>query len=102
MLLSMAEIVDKYTILRLKKEHGLPIAEDLSLYESAVGDLDYSELYSINRMMWILEEFVSGELDLGRVGAFYLALRFLTVKRVEAKNRIARQFNEAIEVKGYR
>ena len=101
MKISVAEIADKYTILLLKQEAGLIVHEDVQEYEKALQGVDWQELYAINQQMWDHEEIISTTTDLNSIGEHYLALRSLTLKRVAAKNKIAVQYGEHLEVKGY-
>ena len=99
----LADVADRYTILLLKLEHGLKVQEDLGPYIELLDwyAVDYTELMRINRRMWDLENEITAERDLARIGALYLALRKMTVKRVEAKNRIAQSVNQPQEAKNY-
>lgn len=99
----LADVADRYTILLLKMEHGLKVQEDLGPYIELLDwyGIDSTELLTINRRMWDLEDEITDELDMTRVGYLYLALRKMTVKRVEAKNRIALLVNQPQEAKNY-
>ncbi len=98
---SIADIADKYTILRLKKVYGLDVEENLDEYECELMGVDFSELSQINRIMWHIEELISVEKDLRNVGNYCLDLRFLNLKRVEAKNKISENHGEHLERKSY-
>ena len=101
MKLTQAELADRYTILCLKREHGLPVEEDVSQYAAELMQVDCSELLTVNRRMWELEDQISQTTDLAEIGALYLELRAWTLQRVAAKNRIAERCGEPREVKGY-
>jgi hypothetical protein len=98
----MAVLADKFTILTLKLERGLDVKDEWNAYREAVGDLDVDELMNINLQMWNLEELISVETDLAKIGAYYLALRGMTAQRIAAKNAIAKRYGEYLEVKDYR
>jgi hypothetical protein len=100
MKMTTAEVADKYTILCLKQMAGLPVG-DLHEYTKALENIDFTELFKINREMWDLEDRITQETNLEMIGIHYLALRDLTQQRVIAKNKIALQCGEHFEVKGY-
>ena len=98
---NLAETVDKLTILEIKKAHGLPVDQELEAYRLDCQGIDSSELAKINQVCWDLEELVSQESDLSKLGAYCLALRYMTSKRIEAKNRISSKLNQPQEQKSY-
>ena len=95
--MSVAEEIDTFTILRIKKEHGLNVVIPANSFKAE----EYSELYRINKMMWELEDLISKESDFAKIGILYLALRYLTNCRVKEKNQISSKHNEPIELKDY-
>ena len=97
----LADITDRYTILLLKQQHGIRIEEPLDVYKLACQNVDCQELLEINSLMWEIEEKISHATSLEAIGVMYLALRGLTRRRVEAKNRIAAKCHEPLEAKSY-
>lgn len=97
----MAELADRYTILKIKCDHGVVINEDLLRYESELRGIDTNELHKINLVMWYLEELISDTSDPYMIGVIYLVLRSLTKKRVQAKNKISKACGDPQEVKSY-
>lgn len=98
-----ADLADRYTILLIKQEHNLDVAEELAAVATEVVALaiDFSELLQINRIMWRLEELASRERDLECLGVFHLALRQMTLARTKAKNDIAYIHGGFRELKDY-
>ncbi len=98
---SISEIADRYTILFLKRKHGIPVDENLTEYETVLQNVDYHNLYAINQIIWTIEEMITIETDLCKIGVFYLALRWANSRRVEAKNEIAKKHGGFVERKKY-
>ena len=105
---SLAEIADKYTILKRKSEHGLNVVNELKEYTDALsahqkklGNVDCSELRRINTLMWEIEQQIGQEDSLREIGRYCLALRTLNSERVKAKNRITNEFGGRQEKKSY-
>lgn len=98
-----ADLVDRYTILLLKQEHGQDhIAELAEIKNGGKPDgIDYSLLLQINRLMWNIEEKISSTTDIAMLGAYCLSLRHLNMLRIVAKNVIASGCEEPTEVKSY-
>lgn len=102
MKMPVADVVDRYTILLIKKSHGLKVPdEELEAYRVESCDHDYMELLNINRQMWDLEELITKTQDPFEVGLMYWNLRDLTKLRVEAKNRISERCGQHLELKSY-
>jgi len=101
MKMPIAEVADRYTILLIKKEHGLNVDEDLEQYKSALRGVHTLSLYIINKAMWVLEDAISVECNMASIGATYLELRKLTLERTTAKNKIAAEHGGPIERKNY-
>jgi hypothetical protein len=60
---SVGDFLDRLSILRIKQEHGLDVAEELSQYEKSLDQFDvigfdhYMSLFlSINSRLWMLED----------------------------------------------
>lgn len=97
----ISEMADRYTVLRIKFEHGLDTYKQMMEYSKSLQAIDTNELYEVNLKMWRLEEMISDEKDIEKIGAYYLALRWMSHKRLEAKNKIAEICNEYKELKKY-
>lgn len=98
----IADVVDRYTILLIKQEHGLNVTDaELEEYCLVSSGYNFVDLLNINSQMWDLEEQISKTRSLTEIGRLYVELRRLTKRRVEAKNRIAFLCNEPREVKSY-
>ena len=97
----LADLVDRYTILLIKQQKGLRVEEPIDEYKRACLDAPCQELMEINSLMWEIEERISRATDIEAIGIMYLALRGLTKRRVDAKNRIAARCHEPLEVKSY-
>jgi hypothetical protein len=101
---SIADIADRYTILCIKVNHGSCsslIHKVVLECEEELKGVDISRLLSVNETMWGLEEEISIETDLRRIGVLCLTLRMFNLKRIEAKNKIARDHGEVEERKSY-
>ncbi len=96
----ISEVADRYTILAIKKHNGMNV-EIPDAYVTELIGVDVSELYKINATMFRLEDMIKVEESVEKVGAFYLALRWMSHKRMLEKNRIAEQFGQTKEVKNY-
>lgn len=102
----IAELADKYTILMIKREHAFEVEDEmLSLSQQVPQSLNWigmRELFKINSKMWDLEEEITANVeDLETVGRLYLELRELSLQRVDAKNKIAREHGEPEEDRKY-
>ncbi len=101
---SPAEVIDRYTILLLKYQNGINVEKELAPYLEAV--VDYAEMYSdrlydINSRMWELEDRITEEGNLKKVGALYMQLRDLTLQRMEVKNEITKKYGGFKEKKNF-
>lgn len=102
----ISEVADKFTVALIKLREGLPtekIVEDYRrvLAKSKVSEEIVDELYEINYKMWRLEELITEEVALDKIGAYYLALRWMSHKRTEKKNEIADKYGGHREYKRY-
>ncbi len=99
----IAELADRYTILQLKRNHGLDVEEELEEATAALAfvDIDTDPLYRINKQMWYLEENITACKDVGMIGYFYGKLRALGILRMLAKNDIAEKHGGHLERKSY-
>jgi len=100
----LPEIVDRYTIVRLKSERlgAGEVAEELLAYERAIGEFRdrgveirqewLDRLYELNGQIWDLEHDIrkgmEGELGLEEVGRRAIAIRGINKLRVGVKNQI--------------
>ena len=98
---SYGEITDKYTILLIKQRNGLVVSDELEEIGKVTKDIDYDELYEINTKCWRLEEMISEERNLEKIGAYHLALLWLGHKRTTEKNRITEKYGGHTEQKKY-
>ena len=101
--MTKAEVVDRYTILRLKKEHGLDVAKELNAFEKEIKDVPdtfVERLYEVNSYMWSIEDMAElGGEGLEDMGRLFHKQRELNKTRVKIKNEIARHFKEVEEQK---
>ena len=101
--MKIAEIVDRYIILRLKGEHGLDVSKELKAFENEIKDVPeelLQKLYEINARMWEIEDMAElGGDGLEDMGRLFHKQRELNKTRVAIKNEIARYFKEVEEQK---
>ena len=106
------DIIDRYSILQLRIEHGDEIAKnEIALYQTEVDKLInnerilflYKELYHANASIWNLESNLRqgnlGNIPLEEVGKTALEIRNINRQRVAAKNAINQFFGRAIDHK---
>jgi len=107
MKISPADIIDRLTIVKLKKERiGDPaLTSELYAYEKAVQELNNNgtkikqewidELYSINGREWDLLEMMHEEKknggDYGKIGRIYIETEKVNKMRAELKNKIVEE-----------
>jgi len=99
----IADVADRWTILCLKHEHGQTVILELERYGEELGkhNVDCAELSQINEWMWEIEDKITAATGYYEIGRLYKKLRDLTLKRVAAKNAIAREHGGVIEEKTY-
>lgn len=89
--LSPLELADRYSILLIKKMHGLDCGKELKELRKEMQHIS-SELLAkfvgINRQMWDLEDRITASQDLTEIGRLYLQLRGLTKERAELKREL--------------
>ena len=107
MYVSLADLLDRLSIVRLKRKHGVLCDEEHSLLEREIGVacerasltceavVSYADdLQKINERIWDLESAIrlgkEGQLGLEEVGRRALAIRDLNRERIEVKNRLVR------------
>ena len=99
----IAEIVDRYTILRLKSEHGLDVEKPLKAFKKiamTAPEALVQKLYEINAQMWEIEDMAElGGEGLEDMGRMFHKQRELNKARVAVKNEIAQHFKEEMELK---
>jgi|SRR3989338_7967878 len=102
--ISLPEIIDRITILKLKIENGgADFKEELEEYQKALKEFEdrgvkinpewINELYERNKYQWGLESSLrklkEKKEDLKEMGKLYIELQISNKKRVAIKNRIA-------------
>lgn len=109
--ISLADLIDRYTILRLKLEHldqgqketELFLRREFSAYEKAIDEYRgkgmfvkqewLDELYTINSSCWNLEAEIrqgkDGTLGLAEVGRRAILMRDTNARRIAVKNLVA-------------
>ncbi len=99
--MSLPEAVDRYTVMRLRKENNVP--HELEKYEPVTGIVDkelIEELYKVNKTMWPLHEHV---MRLPNDGAGKVAKYLLKLngERSDIKAKIAEKYGGFKEKKTY-
>ncbi len=94
--IEIKEIVDRYTILRLKQIHFQDVEKELNAIKAAMPkNVDPSlvkELQRANAMVWDLE---------AQVGKLAIEIRTWNTKRTEIKNKIAAKYGGHKDTKQY-
>lgn len=107
----LSEILDRYTITKLKSERtSEDVSDELQTYKSEVENPDYSEksseiasfvdrLYGINGELWDTEKDIRKGVDmpLEKVGRLALKVRDLNRKRNEIKAEVVDTFSEGFK-----
>lgn len=92
----IGDLVDRYTVLVLKLEHGLKVRQELDKYLDEIppnlSKDKIKELYQVNKRIWDLE---------AKIGKLALEVRSLNSLRTEKKNEIAALYNEFLDQKTY-
>lgn len=104
MQMKLAEVADKYTILMIKSQKGLPVSyAELEEYQKECVDNNVvvHTLHAINIGIWHVESQITKEESLEKIGELYLKLRRLNHDRITEKNRISKEYNEPLELKQY-
>jgi CRISPR/Cas system-associated protein Cas7 (RAMP superfamily) len=104
MKMPIADVADKCTILLIKILHGLDVSiRELGVYleECKENNINIDCLHIINRNIWMIEEDITKETKLEKIGKLYLELRTLNMLRVNEKNKIAKEHSEPMELKKY-
>ena len=113
----ISEVIDRYTILRLKIKH-FPTSKELlnqfNIYklevDKCLADLGKDErrtaksliqrLYCINEIVWNLEANLSNIFEegssLAKAGRVAIKIRIHNGRRIQVKNKIGRLFNQEI------
>ena len=111
MKMPLSEILDRYTITKLKSERtSEDVSVELQTYKSEVENPDYSEksseiasfvdrLYGINGELWDTEKDIRKGVDmpLEKVGRLALKVRDLNRKRNEIKAEVVDTFSEGFK-----
>lgn len=103
--MQLSEIVDRYTVFRLRNENGMNCPEELKEYEDAVDDLRIDKnlverLYEANKAMWPLHHDVM-ESENEVAGKIAKRLLLLNGVRSEIKAEIAKKYGGFEEHKTY-
>jgi hypothetical protein len=113
---SLGDIIDKYTILLIKKSKNLDVDNELEEFEKeklfSLGQLltNGSEIFSyfrqllrINKIQWEFEDQISNCMDRKDIGNLFLKIKAQNKLRVETKNKINELDGESfIEKKHYK
>ena len=111
MKMPLSEILDRYTITRLKSERtNEDVSDELQTYKREVDNPDYSEksteiasfidrLYVINGKLWDTEKDIRKGIDmpLEKVGRLALKVRDLNRKRTQIKAEVVDAFSEGFK-----
>ena len=111
MKMPLSEILDRYTITKLKSERtNEDVSDELRTYKREIENPDYVEksnqivsfiqrLYSINGQLWDTEKDIRNGVDmpLEEVGKLALIVRDLNCKRNEIKAEIVGAFSEGFK-----
>ena len=111
MKMPLSEILDRYTITKLKSERtSEDVSDELQTYKSEVENPDYSEksseiasfvdrLYGFNGELWDTEKDIRKGVDmpLEKVGRLALKVRDLNRKRNEIKAEVVDTFSEGFK-----
>ena len=111
MQMPLSEILDRYTITKLKSERtNENVSEELSTYETEIHNPDYDQkssqiasfidrLYKINGELWDTEGDIRNgvKLPLEEIGKLALKVRDLNCKRNEIKAEIVDTFSEGFK-----
>ena len=111
MKMPLSEILDRYTITKLKSERtNEDVSDELQTYKREVDNPDYSEksteiasfidrLYVINGKLWDTEKDIRKGVDmpLEKVGRLALKVRDLNRKRNEIKAEVVDTFSEGFK-----
>lgn len=116
MLFSLGDILDKYTILLIKKSKGLLVDEELNHFNDkklfSIGQLlnngveifhYFNQLLKANQVQWELEDQVTDAMNRNEIGNLFLKIKAQNNIRVEIKNKInSLDVNSHIEKKKYK
>ncbi len=111
MKMPLSEIIDRYTITKLKSERtNEDVSDELRTYKKEIDNPDYVErsnqivsfidrLYGINGQLWNTEKDIRNGVDmpLDEVGRLALKVRDLNCKRNEIKGEIVDVFAEGFK-----
>ena len=111
MKMPLSEILDRYTITKLKSERtNEDVSEELKTYKAEIDNPNYAErsnqivsfidrLYGINGQLWNTEKDIRNGVDmpLEEVGRLALKVRDLNCKRNEIKGEIVDVFAEGFK-----
>jgi len=104
MLMTKSYIADHWSILRVKKDHGLPVDEELDIFEKEIQDVPVkmlSELYRINGEMFPIHDLIVDSNDLEKLGRWTKDLLRLNAERVRVRSEVGKVFGDFLEYKTY-
>lgn len=99
-----AELMDLYSILMIKDEHGLDVKDQMDKVEEEIKDVPIGyleELYKVNKIVWLFEDLAELVKDTKAQGYLYQGMRIHNKKRVQIKNKISKMLDERTEKKSY-
>lgn len=106
MKMTVGDVADKWTILRMKVRLSEESREEFEAYEAEFDRFKYppdilADLIEANSKIWVLESEIRNgrDLPLEEVGRRALMIRDFNKLRIEAKNRINEIFGEYKEYK---
>ena len=95
--MQVSDILDRYTILKIKKENGLDVEEELKVYEKEIFEKDYGNtfgLYEVNKLIWEkMDEFIGESKDLAVIGKLSLEVEALNLVRNKIRNAITKHYD---------
>lgn len=104
MLMTKSYIADHWSILRVKKDHGMPVDEELAIFEKEIQDIPaiaLSELYRINGAMFPIHDLIVDSKDLEKIGEWTQELLRLNAERVRIRSEVGKVFGDFLEYKTY-
>lgn len=107
MKMELWEVADKASILKVKKDKGLPVDGQYARYMKEIEQVPaelFAKLHEVNKAMFEMEDIISFAFEnreFEMAGYLYYALRGMTHMRTKAKHAIASACGEPLEVKRY-
>lgn len=106
MMMQPSEIVDRFTVLKIRQEHNISCEQELLLFanevaQSGVDKKLVNELYEVNKEMWPIHDEIMQCHDMAKVGTLCVHLLKLNGKRAAIKAVIAEKYGGFTELKSY-